>query len=307
MILRRRLTIAVVALAAHHLAAGLSIADETRRPASRVSASGFIKYWPGELPVVISAPHGGTKKPVDMPDRTYGVTVLDGYSAPLATAMRDAMRARFGKAPHLIICELSRTKVDCNREIVEGAQGNAKAEGVWHEYHALIDEAEKTVLGTSPHGMYFDIHSHGHPKKRVEIGYLLKKEDLALTDAQLNADAKVAGRSSIRELGKLTPAGFAELLRGPTSLGGLLEERGIPAIPSPKQTLEAKDPYFNGSFDITAHGTRDKAQLDGVQFETPGILRDTADRRAATAKVIAEVVDIFFERHFQLKLPHEKN
>src|SRR5262245_41938442 len=77
--------------------------DESKSvPAVRTSPSGYIKYWPGELPIVISAPHGGTRKPDDMPDRTYGVTVLDGYSASLATAIRDAMLERFGRAPHLI-------------------------------------------------------------------------------------------------------------------------------------------------------------------------------------------------------------
>ena len=278
------------------------LAEERKAPAPRVSETGYIKYWPGELPIVISVPHDGALKPDDMPDRKEGVTVRDSYAAGLATAMRDAMQKRFGKAPALIICELSRKKVDCNREIKEGAQGNAKAEKVWHEYHAFIDEAEKAVLAKSPHGLYFDIHSHGHPKKRIEIGYLLKPADLALSDAQLNADPKIAARTSIRTLDKLSPASFAELVRGPTSFGGLLEERGIPAIPSPKQTLEEKDPYFNGAYDVTAHGSRDKAQLDGMQLETPGIVRSTAEQRAATAKVMAEVVDIYFEKHFQTKL-----
>lgn len=280
-------------------------ADESKTaPPSRSSSSGYIRYWPGDLPVVISAPHGGKKKPDDIPNRTYGVTVLDGYSAELATAMRDAMRERFGKAPHLIICELARTKVDCNREIVEGSQGNAKSMQVWQEYHALIDEAEKAVLAKEPHGMYLDIHSHGHPKKRIEIGYLLKNEDLQLTDAQLDADPQLALRTSIRGLDQLSPASFSELVRGPTSLGGLLESRGIPAVPSPGAVLEKTDSYFNGAFDVTAHGSRDKAQLDGAQLETPLQVRDTAEHRSATAKALAESLDVYFKKHFGMTLPH---
>lgn len=283
------------------------VADEKKITAPRTSTSGYIQYWPGELPVVISAPHGGKKKPDDIPNRSSGVTVLDGYSAELATAIREAMRDHFGKTPHLIICELSRTKVDCNREIVEGSQGNVKSEQVWKEYHAFIDEAEKAVLAKSPHGMYFDIHSHGHPKKRIEIGYLLKNQDLQLTDDQINADPSIAARSSIRELDKLSPATFAELVRGPTSLGGLLEARGIEAVPSPQTVLDPKDSYFNGAYDITAHGSRDKSQLDGAQLETPIQVRNTPEHRAATAKALAESVDIYFEKHFQIKLPHGKN
>lgn len=298
------LAFALAALVSLTFSSPAFAAEDKSEPGARSSASGYIKYWPGDLPVVISAPHGGTKKPGDIPDRTSGVTVLDGYSAALATAMRDAMRQRFGQAPHLIICELARTKVDCNREIEEGSQGDKKSEQVWHEYHHFIDEAEKAVLAKHPHGMYFDIHSHGHEKKRVEIGYLLKREDLALSDDQLNADPKIAARTSIRALDQLSPASFSELVRGPTSLGGLLESRGIPAVPSPTAILENDDLYFNGAYDVLAHGSRDKAQLDGAQLETPIQIRDTPERRAATGKALAESVDIYFEKHFGMKLPH---
>lgn len=297
----------IAALAFAFIASAASAGESTVAPAARTSPGGYIKYWPGELPVVISAPHGGKKKPEDIPDRTYGVKVLDGYSAELAIAMRDAMRTRFGKAPHLIICELARTKVDCNREIVEGSQGCAKSEQTWREYHEFIDGAERAVLAKQPHGMYLDIHSHGHPKKRIEIGYLMKNADLQLSDGQLNADPGIAARTSIRALDKLSPASFSELVRGSSSLGGLLESRGIPAVPSPKAVLEKTDSYFNGAYDVTAHGSRDKAQLDGAQLETPVQVRDTPEHRAATATALAESLDVYFEKHFGMKLPRAGN
>jgi len=272
-------------------------------PVVHTSPGGYIKYWPGDLPVVISAPHGGKMKPEDIPDRTYGVKVLDGYSAELATAMRDAMRERFGKAPHLIICQLARTKVDCNREILEGAQGCAKSEQAWRDYHEFIDAAENAVLAKQPHGIYLDVHSHGHPKMRIELGYLLKNAELQLTDAQLDTDPQLAARTSIRVLDKLSPASFSELLRGSTSLGGLLEARGVPAVPSPNAVLESTDPYFNGAYSVAAHGSRDKARLDGIQIETPIQLRNTPENRAATAGALAESLEVYFEKHFGMKLP----
>ena len=308
MLFRRVLTPSVSAILVIAFVARTAFADESKAaPAVRTSPSGFIKYWPGDLPVVISAPHGGKKKPDGIPDRSYGVRVLDGYSAELATAMRDAMLQRFGKAPHLIICELARAKVDCNREIAEGSQGNAESGRVWREYHEFIDEAAKAVLAKGPHGMYLDVHSHGHPKKRIEIGYLLKNEALQLTDAQLDADPQIAEHTSIRALDRLSPASFSELVRGSTSLGGLLESRGIPAVPAPNAVLEKTDSYFNGAYDVTAHGSRDKAQLDGAQLETPLQVRDTPEHRAATARALAESLDIYFEKHFSIKLPHADN
>lgn len=276
-------------------------AAEPAAEATRVSASGFIRHWPGELPIVLSVPHDGAAKPSDIPDRTRGVTVRDSYAAALAHALRDALRERCGAAPQLILCELSRKKVDCNREIGEGAAGQPKAEQVWREYHAAIDEAEAAVLARSKHGLYLDIHSHGHPKPRIEIGYLLKASELRLSDERLDSDKSVAARSSIRWLSQRTPAKFSELLRGETSLGGLFAARGVAAVPSPREVVLLDDPYFNGAYDIEAHGSRDKSQLDAAQLEVPGPMRDTPAHRAATAKAIAESLEAYFVRHFGTK------
>ena len=41
----------------------------------------YVEYLPGSLPVVIGAPHGGSLKPEDMPDRTEGKVMQDALSA----------------------------------------------------------------------------------------------------------------------------------------------------------------------------------------------------------------------------------
>ena len=277
-------------------------APETGAKEFRTSASGYVRHWPGELPVVLSVPHDGAARPTEIADRRTGVIVRDTFAAAMATAMRDAMREKFGRAPHLVVCDLSRRKVDCNREIKEGAQGDPAAEKVWKEYHAMIDEAEKAVLASVPHGLYIDVHSHGHPKKRIELGYLLSAEDLRQPDERLNGDRSFRDKSSIRWLGERAEASFSELVRGKTSMGGLLEARGVPSVPSDRQRAEPGEPYFNGAFDIAAHGSRDKAQLDGIQFEIPGPMRDTAEHRAATAKAMADAVEVYFRTHFRTDL-----
>ena len=267
----------------------------------RAGETGYIHHRPGELPIILSVPHDGALAPADIPDRTAGVTVRDSHARALAEAIRDALAARCGRAPHLVVCELSRKKVDCNRPLAEGAADPAAARA-WRDYHDALDAAERAVLARSPHGLYLDIHSHGHPKKRIEIGYLLKADDLRLPAARLDADDTVAARSSLRALSRRTPAKFSELLRGETSLGGLLVARGVPAVPSPTEAPLPGEPYFNGSYDIAAHGSRDGGRLDAAQLEVPGMLRDTPEHRAATARAIAEALEVYFERHFGTKL-----
>ena len=271
-------------------------------PVIQVSASGYMELWPGDLPIVISAPHGGDAKPAEYPDRTWGKTVRDDYTLELAFAIRQAMEKRFGAAPYLVICRLSRWKVDCNREITEGAQGHPLAEKAWHEYHAWIDRAEAAVLGKSPRGLYLDIHGHGHPKQRVELGYTIPYEDLVLSDAELNEPSH-ARHSSIRALSKAPTAPlFAELLRGPTSFGGLLQAHGMMAVPAPHEKLAKGDLYFAGGYDVQVHGSRQGGSFDGIQLEFPQIWRDTQEHREKAAEILCNAIEKYLKLNAKFRV-----
>lgn len=268
---------------------------------SRLSASGYVEIWPGTLPVVLSAPHGGTEKPPDVPDRAFGKGTLDANTRPLALAIRDAFARRFGAAPPLVACLMARRKVDCNREIREGAQGNATAERVWHEFQDAITAAEAAVLQKHPHGIYFDIHGHGHPSARVELGYGLTAEELGWPDPRLNAP-DIAARSTVRLLDAASPVTFAELVRGPQSFGALLEQRGIRAVPSPVNVLKAGDLFFGGGYNVHTHGSGDGKGLDAIQIEAPETLRRTPEARAALARALVDATAEYLEKHRGLKL-----
>src|SRR3954454_18769286 len=80
----------------------------------------YIEYLVGDLPLIFSAPHGGREKPDELPDREMGTFAFDTNTQELARAVADELRSRTGHWPHLIICRVTRKKVDCNREIKEG-------------------------------------------------------------------------------------------------------------------------------------------------------------------------------------------
>ena len=285
------------------LVSALLSAEEAATP--QLSPSGHVEIWPGTLPIVLSAPHGGTSKPANIPDRTYGKMNLDSYTRPLAYAMREAFLAEFGEAPPLIVCLLSRRKVDCNREIGEAAQGNPIAEKVWHEFQDAISAAEKSVLRRHKRGLYFDIHAQGNPGSRVELGYAMTAEELGWPDAKLNAPEH-ARRSTVRLLDADAPATFAELLRGPHSLGALLEQRGIPATPSPQRPLKEGILYFNGGYNVRAHGSADGKGLDAIQLETPMNLRRTPEDRERFARALADATAEYLLRHRGMRLVPDK-
>src|SRR5215471_19219209 len=91
----------------------------------------YIEYLAGDLPVIFSAPHGGREKPDELPDREMGTFAFDTNTQELARAIADELHDRTGRWPHVIICRVTRRKIDCNRDIMEGAAGNPLTEQSW--------------------------------------------------------------------------------------------------------------------------------------------------------------------------------
>lgn len=268
-----------------------------------VGRQDYILYIPGALPLILTAPHGGPLEPSEIPDRTFGVTVTDRNTLELTLAIRDSLLARTGHAPHVILSRLDRIKLDPNREIVEAAQGDPFAENAWHEFQGWTAEARAFVQQEFGAGFYVDIHGHGHPVDRVELGYLISSGQLTATDEVLDASA-LHTTSSIRSLVETSPLPFSDLLRGPTSVGGLLGDEGVRSVPSPDDPDPGGNPYFTGGHNTRQHGSRDGGTVDGVQFEHhfPG-LRDTEANRAEYAGDFARAIQAFMLEHYGFFAP----
>ena len=264
--------------------------------------SSYTEYLPGTLPLVLTAPHGGYMEPVEIPNRGWGVTGQDRNTRELTLAIRDAIHDRTGAYPHVVISNLHRSKLDPNREIVEAAQGNRHSERAWWEFQTFGDEAGNLVESTFGEGLHLDIHGHGHDIDRLEFGYLLSRTDLALPDGALSGSAYVA-KSSVKSLAEKVGNDLATLIRGHQSLGTLLENRLVPAVPSTSQPDPGQDAYFTGGYNTVRHGSRDGGSISGIQIEHhyPG-LRDEAQNRQRYAEALADALLAFFPAHFGFEL-----
>jgi hypothetical protein len=260
----------------------------------------YAEYLVGDLPIIISAPHGGLMVPQEIPDRTFGVTGRDRNTQELSRSIREALIERTGRAPHVIVSRLRRIKLDPNREIVEAAQGSPFAENAWVEFHGFIEVAENIVTRDFGSGLYLDIHGHGHEIDRIELGYLLSRNVLSDSNAALSVQGLV-DKSSVRALAGAVAITFADLIRGPTSLGTLLQDAGIRTVPSASDPDPGGAPYFTGGYNTARHGSRDGGTVSGIQVEHhfPG-LRDTEQNREAYAAILAEAVVTYLEVHFGL-------
>jgi hypothetical protein len=258
---------------------------------------GFVEYSAGTLPLVITAPHGGTGLPADIPDRSYGTLVRDLATDSLALFVADALEELTGARPHLVRVHLHRRKLDANREAVEAAQGQPDAIRAWREFHAWTEAAMAAVRADHPRGLYVDVHGHGHPIQRLELGYLLSGTDLGASDEELDGPA-LAAKSSLREMAAWAGRTPSALIRGPTSLGALYEAEGYPAVPSPSDPHPAGEPYFSGGYNTRRYGCVEGGTICGFQLEANRIgVRDSPAALRAFAEATARVLVTFMELH----------
>lgn len=76
-----------------------------------------------------------------------------------------------------------------------------------------------------------DLHGHGNPVARIELGYLLYDDELELSDSILNTNTFI-NYSSIQNLvlSNVNDYTHAQLLRGEKSLGTLLSNYSFPSV-----------------------------------------------------------------------------
>jgi len=168
---------------------------------SYFSENDYVEYIHGNLPIILSAPHGGEKRPDLIPDRdcTGCVYVNDAYTQELIREVAENIHEKTGCYPYSIISRLHRSKLDANRAIIEAADGNVLAENAWTFYHAHVDSATAFVEQAYGKGIFIDLHGHGHDIQRLELGYLLTKSDLQEEEGSLN-NIDFVEKSSIRKL-----------------------------------------------------------------------------------------------------------
>jgi hypothetical protein len=269
---------------------------------SYYSPNGYIEYIAGNMPLVISAPHGGALQPASIPDRNCGGCVYtnDAFTEELSRAVFSGIHDRTGCYPHLIINHLHRRKLDANRAVAEAADGNLDAAQAWGYFHQFISTARSRVSVDFGKGLYVDLHGHGHAIQRLELGYLLYEDELQLGDAVLNSPTYIA-YSSLRHLTGDNPGNHphAALLRGAVSLGHLLGETGHPAVPSPQDPFPLPgEPYFEGGYNTARHSSVDGGTVDGVQIECHQSVRFDPLAREAFAEDLAAGLSDFLAIHY---------
>ncbi|KAM4019483.1 uncharacterized protein ACNLHF_000192 isoform 1-T2 [Anomaloglossus baeobatrachus] len=279
----------------------------------------YIEYQVGNMSLILTAPHGGSLTPSSIPSRDAGcyekatgkchythscpsgavidtvnckvTTVKDLYTQEMVLAVaKEICHLTSGYCPHVVINNLSRSKLDPNRDKDEAAFGVPDADRAWDEFMDFIRAAKSRMT----QGLVIDIHGQAHAEQWIELGYLISKTNL--DSAKFSASDTSIYALSKRRLG----TSFEDLLRGRQSLGKLIEEQNINyvSVPSPSNPGPSGGNYFSGGYITSTYGSKTSGEVDAIQIELPKWIRDSAERPKFAA-VLAKVLLNFYEFSFE--------
>ena len=202
------------------------------------SGNEYIEYIPGNMPIIIAAPHGGVKQSGQtiggtfyadndgaLPDRGCGTNERDDNTDILIREIQQSVFDQTGCYPYVIINNLHRSKLDPNREQNEATCGDADALFYWNTFHNFIDQASADVMSKWGKGLFIDLHGQSHSIPRIEAGYNISASDLNNTGTNYLNSVTGSTITSLagNNLGNLD---LEQLVRGTTSLGGLFATTG---------------------------------------------------------------------------------
>lgn len=224
----------------------------------------------GDLPLILSAPHGGRREIPGVPPRRgegmkrgpSGFTAArDGGTEELAHAVAAAILERTGKRPYAVVASFHRRYLDCNRPPAVAFEHEG-ARAVYEEYHGALQRYRAAVVKTFGGGLLLDLHGQG-----------------------IARDTIFRGTQNGRTTALMQERFGKGIHAGPDSLLGRLKARGWTVHPE-DEGPEKKG--FTGGHITQTYGTREGG-LDAVQLEFGADFR-APERRKATAEVLAEIL-----------------
>lgn len=223
----------------------------------------------GNLPILLTVPHGGLEGVPHVPRRSRGTTVTDAYTIELAEAVARHLTDSLGGQAYFVAARFSRKYIDANRGEVDAFE-SPNAKPTYDAYHAQIRDFIAQIRERFPRGaLLLDIHG--------------QSEDPGVVHRGTRNRATVA--ALIQKHG-------AEALSGPNSILGVVESKGFKAFP-PNTPIgnPREDRRYQGGYTVHTYGSRNADGLDAIQIEVGRDLR--TDPRFIAA--LGEGVAVFYK------------
>jgi N-formylglutamate amidohydrolase len=227
----------------------------------------------GNLPILLTVPHGGLEGVPNVPLRSRGTTSTDAYTIELAEALSKHLTNSLGGQPYFVAARFSRKHIDANRAEVD-AFDSPYAKPTYDAYHEQIRRFIAQIKERFPKGaLLLDVHGQW--------------EDPGVVHRGTRNGATVA--ALIQKHGP-------EALIGPNSILGVVQSKGFKVFPSNTPIgTPPEDRRYNGGYTVHTYGSRSPDGLDAIQIEVGRDLR--TDSRFIAA--LSEGIAIFYRTYLE--------
>ncbi len=247
-----------------------------RFASAQEKAASLVTIESGDLPIILSAPHGGHDAIANVAERQgEGVERFnprsDSNTDILTERLADAIEKKLSKRPYVVIARFHRKYVDANRR-GRDAYESEEAKVVYDSYHQALAKARSQVMERWGRGILFDIHGQA-----VEPKAILRGTQNGKTTAHL-----------VGRFGR-------ETLIGETSLFGQLASQGLPVIPA-VGTDDRERVGYDGGYTVITHGSGSGGTLDAIQLEFGNELRSN-EAIPSTVSKLTDAVAAFAKQY----------
>jgi hypothetical protein len=207
---------------------------------------------------------------------------------------------KMGFQPFIVYAKIHRIKLDLNHSLRTSHCEDDTSNELWQLFHDQIITFRQEIINEYNRGLLIDIHGHGHPIQRIELGYLLTSQKLR----ELSSDETGIqhNETSINSLIENHPENkkLGDLLFGDYSLGSLLSKNGFPTVPSSTDRAPLSgEPFFSGGTNTKEYGSKHQNGVDAIQLElNRNGLRQDSENRERFSKVFAKVLIDYMEFHY---------
>lgn len=235
---------------------------------------------PGDIPILIAAPHGGYHDAAGVPERQSGKRRRDAYTYELVGILSTELNRLLGVEPYVVMAEFHRKYVDANRPPEEAYESN-NAGQYYETYHSVIRCFIREIRERWQAGVLIDVHGQAQDPDKIHRG----TQDGTTVELLLNREGPAA-------------------MSGPESILGYLENMGYKVYPDGQTPFarQQEDSRYSGGFTVRAYGSHQENGIDAIQLEIGRNYRENPTVYAGFARDLAQAISVFYRSHLEESL-----
>ena len=163
-----------------------------------------FEFAKGNVPVILSCPHGGFKKPKRIPDKINGPSIADKNTYFIAKLIINHLK-KLGIDIYYVLNKIHRSKVDLNRPPHSSSafdKTSAEANDIFHYFHDQLNMFSQDCLVQFDKALLIDFHGFTRPYKNypdIIFGHIFGKTLNLVQDTTRKACEKFWGCYQLEE------------------------------------------------------------------------------------------------------------